>query len=180
MMQRLLGSSGAALALPGIAAAHPVARNLMGASSIVAAEAHAANPDWKPIFLDPHQNETVIALAERIVPNSTQPQVNRFIDTLLSVDTQENRKRFVAAFGEFDHEAIVRYNHPFKAFWRTAKRNTHRSLDRRGFPVRTVTRRTHRHAVPKPDGTDPSSPCRIISKISRAGSAARFTPPNSG
>ena len=65
--------------------------------------------------MDPHQNETVVALAERIVPNSTQAQVNRFIDTLLSVDTEENRKKFVAALGEFDHEAISRYNHPFKA-----------------------------------------------------------------
>ena len=62
-----------------------------------------------------HQNETLIVLAERIVPNSTQAQVNRFVDTMISVDTQENQKKFLAALGEFDHEAISRYNHPFKA-----------------------------------------------------------------
>ena len=156
MMRRLLGSSGAALALPGIVTGHPVARNVMDASSIVAAEAQAANPAWEPVFLDRHQNETLIALAERIVPNSTQPRVNRFVDTLLSVDTQENQKRFLASLGTFDHEAIVRYDHPFKEL-SGDQQNVILTEASTAEPSQSgaVIRRTHRHAVPKPDGTRP-------------------------
>jgi hypothetical protein len=79
-----------------------------------AAYSQAAAADWQPVFLDSHQNETLIALAEQILPNSTQAQVNRFIDTLISVDTQENQKKFLASLGAFDHEGITRYKQPFK------------------------------------------------------------------
>jgi hypothetical protein len=40
--------------------------------------------------------------------------VNRFVDTLISVDTQENQKKFLASLGAFDHEAITQYHQPFK------------------------------------------------------------------
>ena len=114
VMQRMLGTAGAGFALPGLAAGHPVHSHLMSDSTVTAAEATAADPAWQPIFLDPHQNETLIVLAERIVPNSTTAQVNRFIDLLLSVDSQENQKKFLASLGAFDHEGITRYDQPFK------------------------------------------------------------------
>jgi len=114
MMQRLLGAGGTGWALPGIAAAHPVARHMMSGGTMAAAQAKAADPGWEPIFFDPHQIETLIVMAERIVPNSTQAQVNRFIDTLISVDTQDNQKKFLASLSAFDHEAIIHYNCPFK------------------------------------------------------------------
>jgi len=114
LMQRMLGTAGAGLALPGIAGGHPVNSHLMSDSTMSAAEAAAADSAWEPVFLDPHQNETLIVLAERIVPNSTTAQVNRFVDLLISVDTQENQKKFLASLGAFDHEGIARYNQPFK------------------------------------------------------------------
>ena len=40
--------------------------------------------DWKPVFLNPQQNETLLALSESIVPGSAKVQVNRFVDLLLS------------------------------------------------------------------------------------------------
>jgi hypothetical protein len=40
--------------------------------------------------------------------------VNRFVDLLISVDTQENQKKFLASLGAFDHEGITRYSQPFK------------------------------------------------------------------
>jgi hypothetical protein len=114
VMQRMLGTAGAGLALPGLAAGHPVHSHLMSDSTMSAAEAAAADEAWEPVFLDPHQNETLIVLAERIVPNSTTAQVNRFVDLLISVDTQENQKKFLASLGAFDHEGITRYSQPFK------------------------------------------------------------------
>ena len=114
VMQRMLGTAGAGLALPGLAAGHPVHSHLVSDSTMSAAEAAAADAAWEPVFLDPHQNETLVVLAERIVPNSTTAQVNRFVDLLVSVDTQENQKRFLASLGAFDHEGITRHNQPFK------------------------------------------------------------------
>ncbi|MGO8816388.1 MAG: gluconate 2-dehydrogenase subunit 3 family protein [Terriglobia bacterium] len=156
MIQRLFGATGTALALPGLSAAHPVASLLMSDSTVAAAEARAADPDWKPIFFDPHQNETLIVLAELIVPNSTQAQVNRFIDTLISVDKQENQKKFLAALGEFDHEAIARYDHPFKAL--SEEQQTailaEASTAEASQPGQGVRRR-RRPAVPKPGMAEP-------------------------
>ncbi|HXJ93867.1 MAG TPA: gluconate 2-dehydrogenase subunit 3 family protein [Terriglobia bacterium] len=114
VMQRMLGTAGAGLALPGLATGHPVHSHLMSDSTMSAAEAAAADANWEPAFLDPHQNETLIVLAERIVPNSTTAQVNRFVDLLISVDTQENQKKFLSSLGAFDHEGITRYDQPFK------------------------------------------------------------------
>jgi hypothetical protein len=113
VMQRMLGTAGAGL-LPGLAAGHPIHEHLMSDSTMAAADATASDSAWQPVFLDPHQNETLIVLAELIVPNSTTAQVNRFVDTLISVDTQENQKKFLASLGAFDHEGITRYHQPFK------------------------------------------------------------------
>jgi hypothetical protein len=98
-MHRLLGTAGTVLVL---------------GHTMEAADGKAAAPDWQPVFFDSHQNETLIALAEQILPNSNRAQVNRFIDTLISVDTQENQKKFLASLGAFDHEGITRYKQPFK------------------------------------------------------------------
>jgi len=112
IMQGLL--SGAGLVLPGLAAAHPIHRHLSDGETVAATGEQAAAADWQPSFFDDHQNQTLIVLAELIVPNSTQAQVNRFVDTLVSVDTPENQKKLIASLSAFDHEAIARYNQPFK------------------------------------------------------------------
>lgn len=157
MMERLFGAAGMGVALPGLAASHPVASHFLNESTMAAAEANVANANWKPIFFDSHQNETLIVLAERIVPNSTQAQVNRFVDTLLSVDTEENQKRFVAALGEFDHEAISRYNHPFKALSADQQNAilTEASTAEASQPGQGARRR-RRPAVPKPGMAQPA------------------------
>jgi len=113
-VQGLLSGAGAGLVLPGLAAAHPIHRHLLSAETVAAAAQQAASADWQPLFFDDHQNETLIVLAELIVPNSTQAQVNRFIDTLISVDTPDNQKKFIASISAFDHEAIAQHNQPFK------------------------------------------------------------------
>ena len=114
VIERLLGGAGAGLVVPGVAAAHPMHKHLMSEATLAEADAKAAAAEWSPEFLDPHQNETLIVLAERIIPGSTRAQVNRFIDLLLSVDTQENQKKFLASLSAFEAEGLNRYQHPFK------------------------------------------------------------------
>src|SRR5437867_10734692 len=50
--------------------------------------------DWKPAFLDEHQNQTLIVLSDLIIPETDTPGakqalVNRFIDLLLSAKTPD-------------------------------------------------------------------------------------------
>lgn len=114
MVQRLFGGAGAGMFLPGVAAAHPIHKHLADSAVMAQADAQAAVENWTPAFLDPHQNETLVVLAERIVPGSTKAQVNRFIDLLLGVDSQDNQKKFLASLSAFEAEALDRYGHAYK------------------------------------------------------------------
>ena len=118
-IRTLVGGIGAGAAIPGLAAEHPVHRHLASASTVGEAEAAAAAAqaakDWKPAFLDAHQAETFVSLAEQIVPGSTQAAVTPFVDKLLAVDTQENQRRFLGALGALEGEAIARFRRPWKA-----------------------------------------------------------------
>ena len=107
-VQRLLAGAGGALAVPGLAAGHPMHKLLSDATTVQAADAKAGAADWAPEFLDAQKNETLIVLAERIIPGSSKAQVNRFIDLLLSVDTQDSQKKFLASLGAFEGELPIR------------------------------------------------------------------------
>jgi hypothetical protein len=155
VIRRLLGTAGAGFVIPGLAGAHPIHHHLKNEDDMAAADAKANQLDWQPVFFDTHQNETVIALAEQIVPNSTRARVNCFIDTLISVDTQENQKKFLSALGAFDHEAITQHNQPFKAI--NAEQQsailTEASTAEASEPGQSGRRR-RRRTVPKPDSED--------------------------
>jgi hypothetical protein len=114
-MQRLFAGAGGALMVPGLAAAHPVHKHLADTTTMAAADAKAGAADWAPEYLDAHQNETLVVLSERIVPGSTKAQVNRFIDLLLTVDSQENQKKFLASLAAFEGDSLTRFGHPFVA-----------------------------------------------------------------
>ena len=114
MVRRLLLAGGAGIALPGIAEGYPAARHVAGNGTAAETEVQATESDWRPAFLDQHQSDTLKVLAERIIPGSSEAQVNRFIDLLLSVDTQEPQKQFVASLSAFEAESLRRFSHPFK------------------------------------------------------------------
>ena len=114
MVRRLMMAGGAGIALPGIAEGHPVARHLAHHGAAEKAASAAAETDWSPAFLDQHQSETLDVLGERIIPGSSKAQVNRFIDLLLSVETQEAQKKFIAALSAFEAESLKRFSHPYK------------------------------------------------------------------
>lgn len=78
----------------------------------------AAKPDWKPSFLDDHQNETVIALTELIIPATDTPgakaaHVNRYIDLFLRDGDPVQRERFMAGLNSLDGQSLSLHGHPF-------------------------------------------------------------------
>lgn len=114
MVQRLLAGAGAGAAWPLVAASHPIHALLQ--NDVILAEAEKLGAaDWKPVFLDAQQNETLMALAESIVPGSTKAKVNQFIDLLLSVDTPENQHGFKESLTAFDAESKRRFRKDFPA-----------------------------------------------------------------
>jgi hypothetical protein len=95
---------------------------LVEASSAHSAASAESIPDqsgpregkWTPAFFDEHQNQTLVALAERLVPGSTAAQVNRFLDFALSAETQEIQRKFVVSLNSFDGESLRRFTRSFK------------------------------------------------------------------
>jgi glucoside 3-dehydrogenase (cytochrome c) hitch-hiker subunit len=120
MVRRLLASVGAGAAWPLVASSHPIHELLRNDGVLDEAQKLTA-ADWKPLFLNAQQNERLIAIAESIVPGSMQAQVNRFIDLLLSVDTDKHKKEFAAALAAFDAGAQKRFTKNFPALDETQK-----------------------------------------------------------
>jgi hypothetical protein len=112
MVQRLLAGAGAGAAWPLVVASHPIYEHLANGAVFEEAEKLGAG-DWKPVFLNAQQEETLVALAEAIVPGSMKAQVDRFIDLLLSVDTLEHQKNFVDSLAAFETESQKRFGRRF-------------------------------------------------------------------
>jgi hypothetical protein len=120
MVRRLAAGAAAGAAWPLLAASHPIHELLKNDALLDEAEKLGA-ADWKPLFLNGQQNESLTAIAESIVPGSTKAHVNRFIDLLLSVDTEKHKTEFVAAIAVFDDEAQKRFAKDFPALDKTQK-----------------------------------------------------------
>ena len=77
-----------------------------------------ARPDWKPAFLSEHQNQTLIALSDLIIPETDTPGaktalVNRFIDLVLAAETHDTQQAFLNSLAFLDGEARSRYGDAF-------------------------------------------------------------------
>src|SRR5580704_5707294 len=101
------------------AGASSQAPELTPAQSGVDASKDLAAPGWKPLFLDEHQNETLIVLSDLIIPATDTPGakealVNRYIDLVLAADTTENQRAFLSNLAFLDGESIRRYKAAFR------------------------------------------------------------------
>jgi hypothetical protein len=92
----------------------------LGATFVIPAAwaQQASKSDWKPAFFDDHQNETVIALTELIIPATDTPgakaaHVNRYIDLFLRDGDQPQRESFIAGLNWLDGQSIQQHGHPF-------------------------------------------------------------------
>jgi hypothetical protein len=113
MVEKLLAAVAAGAVYPSIAFSHPIHQHLTNSATLDRAEAAQRSAFWKPLFLSQQQNETLITLSESIIPGSAQAHVNRFIDLLLSVDTTENREKFIASLTAIQSEAQIQLGHGF-------------------------------------------------------------------
>jgi hypothetical protein len=112
MVQRLLAAVGTGAAWPLVATSHPIYAHLANGAILVEAEKLGA-ADWKPLFLNAQQAESLAALAEAIVPGSGKAQADRFIDLLLSVETPKHQQEFAASLAAFEAEAQKRFGKQF-------------------------------------------------------------------
>jgi Gluconate 2-dehydrogenase subunit 3 len=112
MMMRLVAGAGAGAAWPLVAASYPIYGHLTNDAVFDEAERLGA-ADWKPLFLSAEQDKTLVALAEAIVPGSKTAQVNRFIDLLLSVDSDQHQKSFVESLAAFEGASQKRFGKVF-------------------------------------------------------------------
>ena len=112
VVRRLLAAAGAGTAWPLVAASHPT-HELLRNEAVLDGVGKLGAADWKPLVLNAQQDETLSALAERIVPGSTKAQVDRFIDLLLSVDTSEHKQKFAESLAAFEAESKKRFGKRF-------------------------------------------------------------------
>lgn len=101
----------------GVAAVNPIAgARLFTAGEDPSLELERAN--WTPVFLNAHQNETLIELSEAIIPATDTPGakaafVNRFLDLVMSVEPPAVQKTFLESLAWFDTGAQERYKANF-------------------------------------------------------------------
>jgi hypothetical protein len=115
-MRKLMAGIAAGAVVPALAGAHPVElyrRLTESGAEISGGEAALGAADWKPIFLNAKQDELLTAVAETMVPGSNAAQVNQFIDLLLSVDSADKQKAFLASLGAADEAARGSLQHGF-------------------------------------------------------------------
>jgi len=77
-----------------------------------------ARADWKPVFLDDHQNETLVAFSDVVIPATDTPGakaalVNRFIDEVLAAETHETQRSFLDGLAFLDGESFARHRTAF-------------------------------------------------------------------
>lgn len=107
-----------ALAGTGAAAAGPLVTGIAPAPA--ASAAAAAAEAWQPLLFDAHQNETVIALTELMIPATDTPgakaaRVNEYIDLMLHDVDPDRGHGFLQGLGWLDGYAIRLHGAPFVA-----------------------------------------------------------------
>lgn len=106
VLERIVVGIGATLVAPLAADAHPVMRHLARLSSLPASQ---GEENWAPQFLNARQNEMLIAISERMLPGAGAAHVNRVIDLLMTVETDETRKLLTAALTAIERQATKQF-----------------------------------------------------------------------
>lgn len=105
----------------GAAALFPILRpEDAEAGGRVAQEASSPTSDiaWEPLLFDAHQNETVIALTDLIIPDTETPgakaaEVNRCIDLFLNEEEEDVKQQFLEGLAWIDGRSLRQHGMPF-------------------------------------------------------------------
>lgn len=119
LKQMALGA-GAAAAFPILAQhqAQPTSMTGQGGAMPMEAVPAPAAAQWEPLFFDAHQNQTLIALTELIIPATDTPgakeaQVNRVIDLFLNEEESDTQQEFLEGLAWIDGRALAQHAKPF-------------------------------------------------------------------
>ena len=118
----LLATAASALG-PSFSLAQAIESGLTPAARGEDGAAFLTNPNWKPVFLNDHQNETLIVVSDVIIPETDTPGakaafVNRYLDLLVSVQPTEFQQEFAAALKSIDSESQAEFGKDFRALSR--------------------------------------------------------------
>ena len=108
-MYSILETAGAFAAAPGLFAGQEHSHASVPPSS------SDPGAKWAPQFFTAEQNETLVALGERIVPGSGEAYSNRVIDLIMTVESDKVREELVQAMAAFDDQAQARHQKAFRA-----------------------------------------------------------------
>lgn len=110
LIRAALFASAAQILGPSFSVAQAVSSGLTAAARGEDGSEFLSDPNWKPAFLNEHQNATLISLSDVIIPATDSPGakealVNRYLDLLISVQPAEFQHRFVDALASIDSES---------------------------------------------------------------------------
>ncbi len=116
LLKTLAMGVGGLTTLPIVGQAKEVAAAMPAMGMADADPQSAAN--WKPQFFDAHQNETLIALTELIIPatdtgGAKAALVNRYIDLHYNEDTPAHQIEIMQALAWFDGRSLSLHGKPF-------------------------------------------------------------------
>src|SRR5438445_10285571 len=119
LIRAALFASAASVLGPAFSFAQAVSSDLTPAARGEDGSKFLTNPDWKAVFLNEHQNETLIALSDVIIPPTDTPGakaalVSRYLDLLLSVQPTEFQTQFVNALAFIDTESQKQFAKDFR------------------------------------------------------------------
>ena len=114
-------------------------RDLFKSAAAFPAAALAQQPDWKPLTLDAHQNDTVIALTDILIPATDTPgakdaRVNRYIDLFLTDGPEEQRTSFLAGLAWLDKYSREQKGTTFRSLSRDAQTEIVKALSQPNAP----------------------------------------------
>lgn len=117
----------------GAAAASPLVTQI---APVAAAEV-GADQQWTPLLFDEHQNQTVVALTELVIPETDTPgakaaKVNEYIDLMLHDVDPDKGHDFLKGLGWLDGHAIRLHDAPFVALDSADQNAILESLDAAG------------------------------------------------
>jgi len=107
--------------------------------------------------LNPHQNDTVVAMIDQIIPATDTPgakgaRVNEFIDVILAEwATEEERQNFLNGLAAVDKESNELFGKDFAAASSSQQVTLLRSMDDAASVLRAARQRHAPNTVPEPD-----------------------------